>query len=136
MIVVTAAIIEKDGLVLAARRRKGKHLAGYWELPGGKLETGESPEFCLVRELKEEFDVETTVGSFFGENIHNYNGKVVRLLAYQVTHNKGDFKLIDHDKILWLALDDLRSVKWAPADIPLVDNYQSQALVRKTANKG
>ena len=100
-------------------------MAGYWEFPGGKLENGERPEFCLVRELKEEFDVETTVGQFFDENTHDYGDKVVRLLAYQVTHNSGEFKLIDHDKILWLTPEELGSVKWAPADIPLVEKYQS-----------
>ena len=129
MIVVTAAIIEKDGLVLAARRGKGKHLAGYWEFPGGKLKKGESPERCLARELKEEFDVETSVGPIFAENTHKYDEKTIRLLAYLVTHNKGNFKLIDHDKLLWLAPEDLSTVNWAPADIPLVEKYQ---LIKST----
>jgi len=131
LIVVTAAIIESNGLVLAARRGKNKHLAGFWEFPGGKLESDESPEHCLARELKEEFDVEVSVGPFFDESTHYYGDKVVRLLAYQVTHNSGEFKLIDHDKILWLAPEDLGSVKWAPADIPLVDKYQSLKSAQK-----
>lgn len=134
MIVVTAAIIEKNGLVLAARRREGKHLAGYWELPGGKLENGESPEHCLARELKEEFDVETSIGTFFEENVHDYGGgKIVRLLAYHVKHIKGEYKLIDHDKIEWLSPESLGTLRWAPADIPLVEKYQTwvQALIRK-----
>ena len=134
MIIVTAAIIEKDGLVLTARRGKGKHLAGYWEFPGGKLEKGESPEVCLARELKEEFDVETSVGTFFAESIHNYDGKMVKLLAYLVTHDKGDFKLIDHDKVLWLSPQELGSINWAPADVPLVEKYQS--MFRKPAFRG
>ena len=128
MIVVTAAIIEKDGLVLTARRGKGKHLEGYWEFPGGKLECDESPEQCLERELKEEFNVVVAVGPFFHENTHQYDEKTIRLLAYQVTHISGDFKLNDHDEILWLAPEDLGTVTWAPADIPLVKKYQSSML--------
>ena len=134
MITVTAGIIEKNGLVFAARRGEGRHLAGYWEFPGGKLENDESPEHCLARELKEEFDVETSVGQFFAESIHNYDGKVVKLLAYQVTHSKGDFKLIDHDKVVWLSPQELGSINWAPADIPIVEKYQS--MFRKKASKG
>lgn len=128
MIIVTAAIIERDGLVLTARRSKGKHLEGYWEFPGGKLEPNESPEQCLERELKEEFNVVVSVGPFFHENTHQYDEKTVRLLAYQVTHISGDFKLNDHDKIHWLAPEDLGTVTWAPADIPLVKKYQSFKL--------
>lgn len=55
MIEVTAAIIEKDDKFLIARRAKGKHLAGYWEFPGGKIEADETAEACLYRELNEEF---------------------------------------------------------------------------------
>ena len=130
MIVVTAALIEKNGLVLAARRREGKHLAGYWEFPGGKLEKDESPEHCLARELKEEFDVETSVGAFFEENVHDYDGKIVRLLSYHVEHIQGEFKLIDHDKIDWLSPEGLGTLDWAPADIPLVEKYQTWAQAR------
>ena len=134
MIVVTAAIIENAGLILAARRGKGKHLAGFWEFPGGKLENDESPENCLARELKEEFDVDVSVGAFFDESTHDYGDKVIRLLAYKVTLNSGELKLIDHDKIIWLAPEYLGSVKWAPADIPLVEKYQSALLKEHSVN--
>lgn len=124
MIAVTAAIIETDGLVLTARSGKGKHVEGYWEFPGGKLERNESPEQCLERELKEEFNVVVSVGPFFFENTHQYEEKIVRLLAYEVAYISGDFNLNDHDKILWLAPKDLGTVTWAPADIPLVKKHQ------------
>lgn len=122
---VTAAIIVKDGKVFAARRKQGIHLAGYWEFPGGKLEQDETPEQCLARELQEEFSVKTRVGAFVAESVYDYGSKVVRLLAYQVEHVSGDFQLIDHDELRWLALGELNSVKWAPADIPLVAQYQA-----------
>ena len=121
---VTAAIIVKDHKVFAARRKHGTHLAGYWEFPGGKLEQGETPEQCLERELQEEFKITTRIGDFVAESIYDYGSKTVRLLAYQVEHVSGDFQLIDHDELRWLALDELDSVEWAPADISLVEQYK------------
>jgi mutator protein MutT len=124
---VTAAIIVKNGKVFAARRRPGIHLAGLWEFPGGKLEAGETPEQCLVRELQEEFAISARVGVFIGESVYDYGSKIVRLMAYQVEHLTGDFKLIDHDELRWLSLDELNSVEWAPADIPLIEQYLTMA---------
>lgn len=125
---VTAAIIVKDHKIFAARRKVGAHLAGFWEFPGGKLEAGETPEQCLARELHEEFRIVTRVGAYVGESIYDYGSKVVRLMAYEAEHLSGDFELIDHDELRWLALDELNSVEWAPADIPLVEQYQAMAL--------
>jgi mutator protein MutT len=62
IIVVTAAVIERDGRFLVTRRQQGVHLEGYWEFPGGKCEAGEPLDACLVRELREELDVEAHVG--------------------------------------------------------------------------
>lgn len=120
---VTAAIIVKDNKLFAARRKEGVHLASFWEFPGGKLEEGETPEHCLARELKEEFNITTHIGAFVGESVYDYGTKIIRLLAYQVEHLSGEFELIDHDEIRWLALDELNSVQWAPADIPLISLY-------------
>ena len=127
MLNVTAAIIEKEGRVLAARRRAGSHLAGYWEFPGGKLEEGETPEVCLRRELTEEFKIDSNIGLFVGESIYDYGTKVIRLMAYLVEHIEGEFELIDHDDMRWLSLDELNEVNWAPADIPLVEKYKTLA---------
>ncbi len=127
MINVTAAIIEKEGKVLAARRKAGSHLAGYWELPGGKLEEGETPEECLRRELAEEFKIDSIIGLFVGESIYDYGAEVIRLMAYLVEHVEGEFKLIDHDDLRWLSFNELNEVNWAPADIPLVEQYKALA---------
>ncbi len=124
---VTAALIVKDGRILAARRAPGKHLEGYWEFPGGKLEKHETPEDCLERELAEEFSISSRVGAFIGESVYDYGEKVVRLLGYEVEHTAGDFELVDHDELRWLNIDQLIDVKWAPADIPLVEQYEVRA---------
>jgi mutator protein MutT len=123
-IIVTAAIMVKANKVFAARRNSGSHMAGFWEFPGGKIEAGETPEACLVRELFEEFGIVTQVGAFFGENTHDYGTKTIQLLAYQVTHVSGEFELMAHDQSRWLSPDELDQVKWAPADIPLVALYR------------
>ena len=123
-IIVTAAIMVKANKVFAARRNPGSHMAGFWEFPGGKIETGETPEACLVRELFEEFGIVTQVGAFFGENTHDYGTNTIQLLAYQVTHVSGEFELMAHDQSRWLSPDELDQVKWAPADIPLVVLYR------------
>lgn len=133
---VTAAIIVKDNKVFAARRKAGMHLAGFWELPGGKLEVGETPEQCLARELQEELQIATRVGAFVGVSVFDYGSKVVRLMAYQVEHMDGDFELIYHDAMCWLGMDELDSVEWAAADIPLVAQYKAMAATEAyyTAN--
>lgn len=127
VIEVTAAVIVKDGRVLAARRGPGKHLEGFWEFPGGKLEEDESPETCLERELVEEFSISSTIGGYIGESVYDYGEKVVRLLGYEVEHTGGEFQLVDHDELRWLKMDQLADVKWAPADIPLVEQYEARA---------
>ena len=118
---VTAAVIIADNHVLAARRKAGSHLAGFWEFPGGKIEAGETPEACLQRELKEELGITSKIGRFLGESLYDYDVKVVRLMAYKVEQFEGDFQLISHDELRWLQVSELGSVKWAPADIPLLD---------------
>lgn len=131
---VTAAIIVKNHKIFAARRKVGVHLAGFWEFPGGKLEAGETPEHCLARELKEELNITTRIGALVGESVYDYGTKIVRLLAYQVEHLSGDFELIDHDEIRWLALDELNSVQWAPADIPLLGLYVNMVAASSSAS--
>lgn len=132
MLTVTAAIIEKDGLILAARRREGLHLAGYWEFPGGKLEDGEQPGECLQRELEEEFGIQSKVTEYLSESIFEYPDKTIRLLGYLTTHTGGDFTLTDHDEIRWLRPDELQALTWAPADIPLIDELLDRKITEQT----
>lgn len=127
MLTVTAAIIRREGKILSARRKPGSHMAGYWEFPGGKLEPNETPRQCLKRELREEFNIDSKVGSFFGESCYDYGTKQIRLLCFFVDYLSGTFELHDHDEIRWLPVHRLLSLRWAPADIPLVEK-----LVRQT----
>ena len=126
MLIVTAAIIQREGQILAARRKTGSHMAGYWEFPGGKLEKDETPRQCLQRELREEFNIDSKVGSFFGESCYDYGTKQIRLLCFFVDYLSGTFELNDHDEIRWLPAHQLLKLQWAPADIPLVKKLVRQ----------
>lgn len=118
---VTAGIIEKDGRFLIAKRKKGKHLEGKWEFPGGKVEPEEKPEECLCRELREEFCIKTKVGDFLTESIFKYKERKIRLLGYYVKYISGKFQLNDHDEIQWITVDDFYKYDFAEADMPLVE---------------
>ena len=120
---VTAAIIEKDNKFLIAKRKKGKHLEGKWEFPGGKIEPQETPELCLQRELKEEFGITTNIGNFVGESIFDYGDRKIRLLGYKVEYLKGEFNLKDHDEIRWITVDEFHKYDIADADVPLLKKY-------------
>jgi len=125
MIEVTAAILMKNHKVLLARRRPGKHLQGFWELPGGKIEEGELPESCLERELQEEFGIQTKVGAHFVNSDYAYKEISVRLKAYFTEHISGKINPVDHDAFEWVDIGKLHTYKLAPADIPIIDKLQS-----------
>jgi mutator protein MutT len=132
MITVTAAIIEKKGRILAARRKPGSHLAGCWEFPGGKLEPDETEKECLARELREEFGIESLVGEFLEESVYDYGSKIIRLRGYRVVHLGGTFQCRDHDQIVWLPVEELPSLNWAPADIPLMQQLVEESQIAAT----
>jgi 8-oxo-dGTP diphosphatase len=87
--VVTAGIIQKEGCVLLARRGPGEKLAGLWEFPGGKVESGEAPEQSLARELFEELGIVARIGKTVGESSHQYEHGSFRLIAFLVDNVEG-----------------------------------------------
>lgn len=118
---VTAAIIEKDGKFLIAKRLKGKHLEGKWEFPGGKIEKNETPEECLARELQEEFDILAEIGDFVTESLFQYGKRNIRLLGYRAKYISGEFRLNAHDEIRWIPLNEFSKFDFAEADLPLIE---------------
>jgi 8-oxo-dGTP diphosphatase len=124
--VVCGALV-RDGKVLATKRGPGGHAAFRWELPGGKVEEGEDDRVALARELKEELHLDLYVGAYLSEHIHRYPGLFVHLVAYAChdAPTEGDapqdFQLTAHTAARWLGREDLYSVDWAPADVPLLD---------------
>ena len=129
MIKVTAGVIEKDGMILIAKRRKGDRFEHKWEFPGGKVHPGESPEECLKRELREELGIEVKVGAFICSSRFDYGHIAIELMAYKVLHVSGDFELHDHETIEWVCPGDLERYDFPEADIPIItrirDAYRS-----------
>lgn len=121
MQIVTAAIMEKDGKVLLARRKAGDRLERKWEFPGGKLEPGESPEACLARELREEFGIEAEVLDYIGASVYEYGHGTIDLRAYRVRHVSGEFCINAHEEIAWVKTEDLLSYDLSPADVPIAE---------------
>ena len=120
LVTVTAAILEHNGKILVAQRKASDRLPGMWEFPGGKLESGETPEGCLKRELREEFGIEVSVGRFVAESIYHYDHISIRLVAYKATLLGGRPEPTDHDDDRWVTIPELDRFEFAPADVPFV----------------
>jgi len=118
LIEVAAAAICADGQLLALRRSPNQPMGGYWELPGGKLENGESPAECLRRELSEELSIQIEDGEFLGCHCHSDTDKSISLCVFLVMRWQGQIALSVHDRMRWLAPDEFMQIEWAPADIP------------------
>ena len=113
---VTAGIIERDGRVLIARRRPGKHMGGKWEFPGGKVEPGETPEESLARELQEELAVEAAIGGFLCRALWEGDGLSLELLVYRVESFQGEPVLREHQEIRWVMPGELARFDLADSD--------------------
>jgi 8-oxo-dGTP diphosphatase len=134
MIEVAAAVVERDGLVLVARRAAGRRQGGLWEFPGGKVEAGESPEASLVRELAEELGVKVKVGPLLAVSEHRYPEGGIRLRAYAARLVGSDaFRLVDHSEVRWIPPAELEDLELAPADIPIAREIARVAVSRGTA---
>lgn len=122
---VTAAIIMKENRVLIAERAPGENLAGKWEFPGGKIESGETPQECLKREIREELDVDIEVMDLLGESIYAYQSGTIKLMAFWCQWISGDFRLSVHSRIEWVTRSELDLYDFAPADLPLVERLKA-----------
>jgi 8-oxo-dGTP diphosphatase len=123
---VTAAILVKGSDVLLARRPSGDRLAGYWELPGGKVEAGETPEQCLARELSEECGIEAAIGPLFAESTYRYPHALIHLLAFWVDRWSGELVLRAHDDHRWVAPRAAEQLTLAPADVPILARLRDE----------
>lgn len=118
-IVVTAAVVERNGLFLLTRRLDGTHLAGHWEFPGGKLHAGETLEECLAREIREELDAAIEVGPEILATVHDYPDRSIELRFFRC-ELRSEPKPTMGQELKWVSLDDLQSVQLPPADDELV----------------
>jgi 8-oxo-dGTP diphosphatase len=110
---------------LRARRRFGQKLAGFWEFPGGKVESGETPPDSLARELFEELGLKVRIGDRVAESTYEYEHGSFRVIAYLIEHFEGEPRPNVHDRLDWVKIDDLTSYQLLPADIPISESLKS-----------
>ena len=113
---VVAAVIHKDGKILATQRGYGDQ-KGFWEFPGGKIESGETPEEALVREIKEELLLDIDVEEYITTVEYDYPKFHLSMKCYKCSIKEGESPvLLEHESMKWLSMDELDTVEWLPAD--------------------
>jgi 8-oxo-dGTP diphosphatase len=122
ILVVACALIDADGRVLLAQRPEGKSLAGLWEFPGGKVETGETPENSLIRELEEELGIITKAACLAPLSFASHDYETFHLLMplYICRRFEGTPRPQEGQQLKWVRPQDLRKYAMPPADEPLI----------------
>lgn len=122
VLVVACALIDADGRILLAQRPEGKSMAGLWEFPGGKIETGERPETTLIRELNEELGIRVKEDCLapFAFASHGYDAFHLLMPLYVCRRWEGIVVAREGQKLAWARTNELSNYAMPPADVPLV----------------
>jgi 8-oxo-dGTP diphosphatase len=122
LLVSAVALIDPDGRVLLAQRPEGKSLAGLWEFPGGKVEAGETPEAALIRELKEELDIDTWSSCLAPLTFasHSYDDFHLLMPLFACRRWQGTVRPVEGQRLAWVKPAALRDYPMPPADLPLI----------------
>ncbi|MGV2985122.1 (deoxy)nucleoside triphosphate pyrophosphohydrolase [Microbacterium sp. AGC85] len=115
---VVGAVVIRAGAVLAAQRSQTMSLPGLWEFPGGKIESRESPQEALAREIQEELLCRVSVGERVEATTYEYEFGVVALTTFYATILDGEPQVTEHADLRWIPMEDLHNLNWAPADLP------------------
>ncbi len=118
---VTAAIIKNNDKYLICQRSLDDECSLLWEFPGGKLEEMETLEECIIREIKEELELDIEIQDIFTTSIYHYDQKEIYFTVYNALIAGGKMKLNVHNAAKWVALEDLQLYDFMPADIEFVD---------------
>lgn len=124
---VVAAIIEKDGKILICRRAENKTRALKWEFPGGKIEPGETPEQAVLRECREELNVDLCVKGEFMRVLHSYPDIEIQLTVFRTAISGSDPRCIEHKEIRFVYPSELADFELCPADITVAEKIISEA---------
>ena len=137
--IVAAGILIEGGKVLLARRKEGTHLAGLWEFPGGKAESGEDPRAALRRELEEELGITARIGEILDVAFHRYDeaGKAVLLLFFEVEREAGSSepRAIDVAEVAWCGVERLDPATFPPADVAVLAKVQARLTTYASSDR-
>lgn len=122
MIHVAAAIIHQNNRILICQRGAGGNCAFLWEFPGGKLEEDETLEECIIRECKEELDIDIEVKDIYAETTYEYPDKVIAFTFFNAEITNGEIKMDVHEEIKWVMQSELINYEFCPADVGIVKN--------------
>ena len=122
--VVAAALFDAQRRVLIAERPAGKHMAGWWEFPGGKVGAGESDAIALERELREELGIDARAGSEIMTLTHEYPDRVVELVLMEARMLSGEPRGLDGQALKWVDCQSLGKQQLLPADEPFIAALQ------------
>ena len=117
---VVAALIFRDGRFMICQRPANKARALLWEFVGGKVEPGEMKEAALIRECREELDIELSVGDVYMEVVHEYPDITVRLTLFKAEIAAGEPKLIEHNDLRWITPAEIPDYDFCPADTEIL----------------
>lgn len=123
---VAVGVIERDEQVLIAQRLDGRHCAGLWEFPGGKLEAGECAKTALRRELHEELGIDVQACDFLLSHHHTYPTRHVELLFYRVTAFSGEPQGREGQPVRWVTKDTLQHYEFPPANLIIINQHINQ----------
>ena len=125
---VVAGIIYCDNKILCTQRDKSKNdeVSYKWEFPGGKIESGETREEALKREIKEELGIDINIQNFFMEVVYDYPLFKLKMYTYVCSTQTEDIELMVHKDYKWLFNHQLNTLDWAPADKPIIDRLTSE----------
>lgn len=121
---VAAGLVFRDGKLLITQRHAQDHLGGLWEFPGGKRETGETFEQCLIRELREELGIEVTVADLLECLTHEYPTRSVRLKFFRCHLRAGEPRALDCQQLKWIGVGGLDEHSFPPADARLLEKLR------------
>jgi 8-oxo-dGTP diphosphatase len=128
--IVAAGIVIEGGKVLLSRRKKGAHLEGLWEFPGGKVEAGEDPRAALLRELEEELGIATRIGEIVDVTFHRYDdaNKAVLLLFFEAAREEGspEPRALDVAEVGWIGAGELDPSAFPPADVAVLAKVRAK----------
>ena len=120
MIDVVAAVIKKDNKYLIAQRNRNKHFALHWEFPGGKVDSGETFEIALEREITEELSIGIKIYKKVSSQMHKDDKINVKVHYFLCEHSDGKITLSEHEDLKWVSKKELYSYKMAPGDSKII----------------